>query len=133
VRQYLSESSGSTDVRAPVVRSANRAIRLRAAAELIADVVPPPHGVYARTRAVLETHTDAVCRQVTGDIAGPALAPISDDFVIALRAEAADDDLAVAAALPLVTVAAHLGELELLYPPGDATRPDERSIKRGAA
>ena len=42
VRQYLSESSGSTDVRAPVVRSANRAIRLRAAAELIADVVPPP-------------------------------------------------------------------------------------------
>ena len=122
VRQYLSESSGSTDVRAPVVRSANRAIRLRAAAELIADVVPPPHGVYARTRTVLETHTDAVCRQVTGEIAGPALAPISDDFVIALRAEAADDDLAVAAALPLVTVAAHLGELELLYPRGDAAR-----------
>ena len=133
VRQYLSESSGSTDVRAPVVRSANRAIRLRAAAELIADVVPPPHGVYARTRTVLETHTDAVCRQVTGDIAGPALAPISDDFVIALRAEAADDDLAVAAALPLVTVAAHLGELEVLYPRGDAARPDERSVKRGAA
>ena len=133
VRQYLSESSGSTDVRAPVVRSANRAIRLRAAAELIADVVPPPHGVYARTRTMLETHTDAVCRQVTGDIAGPALAPISDDFVIALRAEAADDDLAVAAALPLVTVAAHLGELEVLYPRGDAARPDERSVKRGAA
>ena len=126
VRQYLSESSGSTDVRAPVVRSANRAIRLRAAAELIADVVPPPHGVYARTRKVLETHTDAVCRQVTGDTAAPALAPISDDFVIALRAEAADDDLAVAAALPLVTVAAHLGELELLYPRGDTTHPDER-------
>jgi uncharacterized membrane protein YgaE (UPF0421/DUF939 family) len=124
VRQYLSESSGSTDVRAPVVRSANRAIRLRAAAELIADVVPPPHGVYARTRTVLETHTDAVCRQVTGEIAGPALAPISDDFVIALRAEAADDDLAVAAALPLVTVAAHLGELEVLYPRGDAARQD---------
>ena len=133
VRQYLSESSGSTDVRAPVVRSANRAIRLRAAAELIADVVPPPHGVYARTRTMLETHTDAVCRQVTGDIAGPALAPISDDFVIALRAEAADDDLAVAAALPLMTVAAHLGELEVLYPRGDAARPDERSVKRGAA
>jgi uncharacterized membrane protein YgaE (UPF0421/DUF939 family) len=133
VRQYLSESSGSTDVRAPVVRSANRAIRLRAAAELIADVVPPPHGVYARTRTVLETHTAAVCRQVTGEDAGPALAPISDDFVIALRAEAADDDLAVAAALPLVTVAAHLGELEVLYPRGDAARPDERSVKRGAA
>ena len=100
--------------------AANRAIRLRAAAELIADVVPPPHGVYARTRKVLETHTEAVCRQVTGETAGPALPPISDDFVIALRAEAADDDLAVAAALPLVTVAAHLGELEMLYPRGDS-------------
>ena len=43
--------------------------------------------------------------------------------MIALRAEAADDDLAVAAALPLVTVAAHLGELEVLYPRGDAARP----------
>ena len=53
--------------------------------------------------------------------------------MIALRAEAADDDLAVAAALPLVTVAAHLGELEVLYPRGDAARPDERSVKRGAA
>jgi uncharacterized membrane protein YgaE (UPF0421/DUF939 family) len=133
VRQYLSESSGSADVRAPVVRSANRAIRLRAAAELIADVVPPPHGVYARTRTVLETHTDAVCRQVTRDTAGPALAPISDDLVIALRGEAADDDLAVAAALPLVTVAAHLSELELLYPRGDSAHTGERAVKRGAA
>jgi hypothetical protein len=37
VRQYLSENGGTTDLRAPVVRAANRAIRLRAAAELIAD------------------------------------------------------------------------------------------------
>lgn len=42
--------------------------------------------------------------------------PISDDFVRALRAGAGAGELAIAAALPLVTVAAHLGELELLYP-----------------
>jgi uncharacterized membrane protein YgaE (UPF0421/DUF939 family) len=133
VRQYLSESSGAADVRAPMVRRANRAVRLRAAAELIADVVPPPHGVYARTRKVLEAHTEAVCHQVTGSSDGPALQPISDDFVVALRAEASDDELAVAAALPLVTAAAHIGELELLYPRGDPGHQDDLSVKRGAA
>ncbi|WP_396904741.1 FUSC family protein [Mycolicibacterium phlei] len=115
VRQFLSESSGPTDVRAPAVRAANRAVRLRAAAELIADVTPPPLGVYPRTRAVLERHAEAICAQATsGSAAAPA--PISDDFVLALRAEATGDELAVSAALPLVTVAALLGALELLYP-----------------
>lgn len=117
VRQYLSENGGETDVRAPVVRAANRAVRLRAAAELIADVVPPPLGVYARTREVLEAHAELVCRRLVGLRAnGARTPPISDDFALALRAEAGDDDLAVSAALPLVTVAANLGELELLYP-----------------
>ena len=131
VRQYLSESSGATDVRAPVVRSADRAIRLRAAAELIADVVPPPLGVYPQTRAVLEAHAAYVCDRVTGT-ASASPRPISDDFVRALRGEATDDDLAVSAALPLVTVAAHLGELELLYPKSDAGAP-VKAIKGGAA
>jgi hypothetical protein len=36
--------------------------------------------------------------------------------VLALRADATNDDLAISAALPLTTVAANLGELELLYP-----------------
>lgn len=112
VRQYLSENGGHNDVRAPIVRAANRAVRLRAAAELIADVVPPPLGVYPRARALLEQHTEVVCAE---DASGP---PISDDFVLALRAEAGDNPLAVSAALPLLTVAAHLGELELLYPGG---------------
>ena len=44
VRQYLSETGGATDLRAPVVRAANRAIRLRAAAELIAGHRPAPAG-----------------------------------------------------------------------------------------
>ncbi len=115
VRQYLSESGGATDLRAPVVRAANRVIRLRAAAELITDVVPPPLGVYPRTREVLERHAEAICTRLTGGDAGTTL-PISDDFVLALRAEAAGDDLAVSAAMPLTAVAANLGELELLYP-----------------
>jgi uncharacterized membrane protein YccC len=115
VRQYLSENGGTTELRAPVVRAANRAIRLRAAAELIADVVPPPLGVYERTREVLESHADAIEARVTGD-PGRELHTISDDFVLALRADATNDDLAISAALPLTTVAANLGELELLYP-----------------
>jgi uncharacterized membrane protein YccC len=117
VRQYLSESSGKTDSRAPIVRAANRAIRLRAAGELIADVVPPPLDVYPSVRTVLESHAHAVCEALLDVAAGgaPAL-DVAHDFVIALRAEAGDDELAVSAALPLVTVAASLGELELIYP-----------------
>ncbi|BBW99376.1 FUSC family protein [Mycolicibacterium moriokaense] len=133
VRQYLSESSGAADVRAPVVRRANRAARLRAAAEQIADVVPPPHGVYVRTRAVLEAHTQAVCEVLAGRSRVLALQPISDDFTIALRAEATDDGLAVAAALPLVTAAAHIGELELLYPRSDSRHEYDVAVKRGGA
>ena len=114
VRQYLSENGGTTELRGPVVRAANRAIRVRAAAELIADVVPPPLGSYARTREVLEAHTEAICARLTGD-PGRKLDSISDDFVLALRADATGSELAVSAALPLTSVAAHLGELELLY------------------
>ncbi|MCZ8382542.1 FUSC family protein [Mycobacterium sp. CPCC 205372] len=116
VRQYLSENRSDSDARAPVVGAANRAIRIRAAAELVADIVPPPLGVYPRTRRVLETHADLVSLRLLGRPVAQSLSPISDDFVGALRDEAGADDLAVSAALPLVTVAAHLGELELLYP-----------------
>jgi uncharacterized membrane protein YccC len=115
VRQYLSESGGASDLRAPVVRAANRATRVRAAAELIADVVPPPLDPYPRTRAVLEAHTEAICARLAGDPSRD-LASISDDFAIALRADGIGDELALSAALPLTAVASHLGELELLYP-----------------
>jgi hypothetical protein len=119
VRQYLSESGGKTEHRAPVITAANRAIRLRAAAELIADVVPPPLGVYPKTREVLEAHAESVCTRLLATGAGRSLPPISDDFVLALRSEAAEDAMSISAALPLVTVAANVGELELLYPKGD--------------
>ncbi|MFZ8488559.1 hypothetical protein ACO1MQ_14065, partial [Staphylococcus aureus] len=59
VRHFLSESSGATELRAPVVRAANQTVRLRAAADLIADVVPPPLAPYRAARAVLEDHTAA--------------------------------------------------------------------------
>lgn len=118
VRHFLSESSGATELRAPVVRAANQTVRLRAAADLIADVVPPPLTPYRAARAVLEDHTAAICARIAGaeDPDPATLAPISDDFVLALRAESGGGSLSVEAALPLVTVAASLGELELLYP-----------------
>ncbi|MFO7161985.1 MAG: FUSC family protein, partial [Mycolicibacterium hassiacum] len=123
VRHYLSESGEAADMRAPVVRAANQAARLRAAAELIADVVPPPLGVYPRTREVLERHTAALCDRLTGAGSGAPAAPVGDEFVVSLRAEASDDELAVAAALPLVTVAAQLGALEFLLDGGRRTQP----------
>ena len=115
VRQYLSESGGATDSRAPAVRAQNRVIRLRAAADIIADIKwPPPVTTYPRAKEILERHTDAVCDRLSGREV--PLPPISDELVPALRAESIDDELAVAAALPLVTIAANLGELELVYP-----------------
>jgi hypothetical protein len=99
-----------------VIRAANRAIRVRSAAELIADVVPPPLAAYPRVREVLKSHTDAVCDRLDGQPGTAEHGRISDDFVLALRAESGGDALSVSAALPLVTVAANLGELELLYP-----------------
>lgn len=123
VRQYLSESSGPIDSRAPVVRASGRAMRLRAAADLIADIVPPPLGVYPQARQVLETHAAALCARLDGSDTTASLPPISDALVPALRAEAGAGDLAVSAALPLVTTAAHIGELELTYPPAVAAEP----------
>ncbi len=122
VRHYLSESGSTTDRKAPVIGAANQAIRLRNAAELIADVVPPPLTAFPRVRDILEAHTEALCKRFNG-LPVPDHAPISDDFVLALRAEAEGDALSVSAALPLVTVAASLGELELLYP--ERIHPDD--------
>ena len=123
VRQYLSENGGATDARAPVVRASNRVMRMRSAADLIADIQwPPPLTAYPRAKKILEAHTDAVCDRLAGrdDRVWP---PISDDLVPALRTESTGRvESAVAAALPLVMVAASLGELELVYParPGAA-------------
>jgi hypothetical protein len=118
VRQYLSESSGETDFRAPIVRAFNRVIRLRTAADLIADIpTPPPLSAYPTVRAILEEHANQICERLAGQFE-PAdeWVPISDDFVVALRSEAGGDTLSISAALPLITVAAALGELELMYP-----------------
>ncbi|MET0901050.1 MAG: FUSC family protein [Mycobacterium sp.] len=118
IRQYLSESGGPADSRAPVVRRANRAIRLRIAADLIADVATGPNrDAYPRARAVLDKHTTMVCNRMSGRTDAPIGADaITADFVLALRTEAPAEEYPIADALPLVTVAANLGELELLYP-----------------
>ena len=126
LRHYLSESGGSTDLRAPVVRAANRAIRLRTAAEVISDIpTPPPLAAYPGTRAIVEAHAESVAERLKGATEA-TWPPISDELVLALRAEFTGEEAAVNAvnavnaALPLVTVAANLGELELTYPTADA-------------
>lgn len=121
VRQYLSDSSGPADHRAPLVRRANRATRLRAAADLIADIpAPPPPGSYPHTRTVLDAHAKLVSDRMTGRTEEPlGNNLIAEQFVLALRAESATAERPVADALPLVTVAANLGELQLLYPAPD--------------
>ncbi|OBA86721.1 fusaric acid resistance protein [Mycobacteriaceae bacterium 1482268.1] len=118
VRQYLSESGGNTDFRGPIVRAFNRAIRVRAAADLITDIpTPPPLGTYPRLREVIERHAVAIRDRLSGKLGtGGDWAPIGDEFVAALRTESSGDSMAVAAAMPLVTVAAAIGELELVYP-----------------
>ena len=118
VRQYLSEGGGTTDFRGPIVRAFNRAIRVRAAADLIMDIpTPPPLGTYPRVREVVEFHADAIRDRLSGKLGtGQDWTPIGEEFVMALRAEASDEDMAIAAAMPLVTVAAAIGELELVYP-----------------
>ena len=118
MRQYLSEGGGDTDFRGPIVRAFNRAIRVRAAADLITDIpTPPPLGTYPRVREVIEHHVAAIRDRLSGTIgSGGDWAPIGTEFVLALRAESSGDDMAIAAAMPLVTVAAAIGELELVYP-----------------
>jgi len=125
VRQYLSENAGATDARAPVVRSSNGVMRMRSVADLIADIQwPPPLTAYPRAKKILEGHADAVCDRLAGRDAR-VWRPISDDLVPALRAESTGDERAVAAALPLVTVAASLGELELIY----RSTADSRTVR----
>ena len=118
VRQYLSEGGGTTDFRGPIVRAFNRAIRVRAAADLIMDIpTPPPLGTYPKVREVVEFHTKAIRDRLSGKLGtGQDWTPIGEEFVLALRAESSGDDMAIAAAMPLVTVAAAIGELELVYP-----------------
>jgi uncharacterized membrane protein YgaE (UPF0421/DUF939 family) len=116
VRHYLSETGTGANLRTPVIRAANRATRLRIAADVIADLTTlPPSSAYPRTRSVLEAHAESVSERLTG-ATERTWHPISDEFVRTLRAEATRGAAAVEAALPLVTVAANLGELELIYP-----------------
>lgn len=118
VRVYLSEMAGASD--AGELASASRIPRLRTSADLIADIVPPPPEVFPRTRKVLEQHTAALCARIEAadsTVGSVGLPPdISEEFVPVLRAEAAVTPAAEEAALPLVTVAANIGELELTYP-----------------
>ena len=72
---------------------------------------------------MLDEHADLVCERMSGRTETLGGKPISADFVVALRAEAHREEHPVAYALPLVTVAAHLGELELLYTTKPVAQP----------
>lgn len=114
VRVYLSETNGAVDPEK--LDAGNRIPRLRTAADLIADIVPPPADVFPRARQVLERHTTALCARLDGSDPSAAAGPMAEDFIPALRADAtgsAESDAAVA--LPLVTAAANVGELELTF------------------
>ena len=101
-----------------MVARANRAAKLRAAADLIADIPDPPDlESYPIARAVLDTHAGIVCARMSGRTTEPiGDALIAAPLVTALRVDADRTRHPVADALPLVTAAANLGELELLYP-----------------
>jgi uncharacterized membrane protein YccC len=112
VRHYLSEIGSDADPCDPVVRAANRAVRLRSASDTIADIkTPRPLSAYPRARAALEAHADSVRARLAG-VTDRNWGPAGDEFVLALRAEFTGDAAAVDAALPLVTIAANLRELE---------------------
>jgi hypothetical protein len=124
VRHYLAETGSGADLRTPVVRAANRATRLRVAADVIADIrTLPAHSSYPRARTVLEQHAASVSQRLTGE-STKAWRPISDEFVRALRAEGTQDAAAISAGLPLVAVAANIGALELIYAPPTTTATD---------
>ena len=98
VRHYLSETGSGANLRTPVVRAANRATRLRVAADVIADIrALPPLSTYPRARAVLESHAESVSARFAG-ISDTARHSITDEFVPALRAEATEGAAAVDAA-----------------------------------
>jgi hypothetical protein len=133
VRQYLSESGGETYARAAVIRAFNQVVRLWSVADLIADITTlSPVSAYPRARAVLQTRAEWICERPAGvaDL-DETRARIRDEFVLALRAETTGTELDLAAALPLVTVAAYLAEVELVYPKQAAAIPVRRRRTAG--
>ena len=65
------------------MRAFNRAIRVRAAADLIMDIpTPPPLGTYPRVREVVEFHVNAIRDRLAGKLdTAQAWTPIGDEFV----------------------------------------------------
>lgn len=114
VRAYLAETNGTID--AAQVETASLIPWLRTTSDIIADITPPPPGVYPRTRKVLEQHAAALCARIERVHAPVFLPDMNDEFVPTLRAEAATTPDPARAALPLVTAAANIGQLELTWP-----------------
>lgn len=114
VRVYLAETNGTID--AAQVETASLIPWLRTTSDIIADITPPPPGVYPRTRKVLDQHAAALCARIERVHGPESLPDMTAEFVPTLRAEAATTPDAARAALPLVTAAANIGQLELTWP-----------------
>jgi uncharacterized membrane protein YccC len=129
VRQYLSETGSGANLRTPVVRSANRAMLVRTAGDMIADIKTlPPSGTYPFTRALLETYADSLGDRLSKR-RDATEQPITEEFVRSLRAEATGESVPVEAAQPLVAVAATLSELELVsFPTSDSGAADRSPV-----
>jgi hypothetical protein len=116
VRPYHSETGNQAEPSDRVRRAANRAGRLRSAADIVADIKRPPAlSAYPRARAVLQPHADLAWARLSR-VREHTWGPISDELVLALRADFLGDEATVNAAPTLVTVAANLGELVLICP-----------------
>ena len=129
VRQYLSETGSGANLRTPVVRSANRAMLVRTAGDMIADIkMLPPSGTYPSTRALLETYADSLGDRLSRR-RDATEQPITEEFVRSLRTEATGESVPVEAAQPLVAVAATLSELELVsFPTSDSAAADRSPV-----
>ena len=130
VRQYLSETGSGANLRTPVVRSANRAMLVRTAGDMIADIKTlPPSGTYPFTRALLETYADSLGDRLSKR-RDATEQPVAERVCVrSLRAEATGESMPVEAAQPLVAVAATLSELELVsFPTSDSGAADRSPV-----
>ena len=104
----------------PIVRAFNRAIRVRAAADLIMDIpTPPPLGTYPESPRSGRVARDAIRDRLSGKL-GTGAGLDADQRRV--RGGAAGGSRRWTTTwrsrprMPLVTVAAAIGELELVYP-----------------
>ena len=78
-----------------MIWEANRAVRLRGAADVVADIMRPPAlSAYPRARAVLEAHPDLAWARLTS-VGEQTWGQISDELVFVLLADFTGEEATV--------------------------------------